>query len=105
MREKIAEIIKQTRLDTHLSSNGVANFVNYPISSEGLAGQILHAISAEIEKGLLTDEEIIKGLWPLFSGVANKVPAEITLTAGDIGIANRRVAQAQLDKILTLLKG
>lgn len=51
----------------------------------------------EVEKlKPLSDEEIIKILWPLFSSVCNRIPSEITLTADDIGIANRRIAQAQL---------
>ena len=64
------------------------------------ADQILTLITERIKKSLLTDEEIVKVLWPLFSGASNRVPPEITLTADDIGIANRRVAQAQLDKVL-----
>lgn len=71
---------------------------------EAGADAMLEAVCEEIEKALLTDEEIMQTLWVIFSGSSNVVSAEITLTPDDIGIANRKIAKAQLQKILDLLK-
>lgn len=49
MREEIVRILKQGRAGVKVTSNGIANFIEYPISIEQLAGQILAIMRARIE--------------------------------------------------------
>jgi len=65
--------------------------------------QILTLIAEEIEKGLLTDEEIEVAYWKYsWDELADIFPD----TSGRmIDLRRKAVAQAQLDKILALLRG
>jgi len=66
------------------------------------ASEILTLITEEIEKGLLTDEEIEVAYWKYsWDELADIFPD----TSGRmIDLRRKAVAQAQLDKILSLLK-
>jgi len=66
------------------------------------AREILALIAEEIEKGLLTDEEIEVAYWKYsWDELADIFPD----TSGRmIDLRRKAVAQAQLDKILALLK-
>jgi len=66
------------------------------------AREILALIAEEIEKGLLTDEEIEVAYWKYsWDELADIFPD----TSGRmIDLRRKAVAQAQLDKILSLLK-
>jgi len=66
------------------------------------ASEILALIAEEIEKGLLTDEEIEVAYWKYsWDELADIFPD----TSGRmIDLRRKAVAQAQLDKILSLLK-
>lgn len=49
MREEIANILKQGRTGVKVTSNEIANFIQYPTSIEQLAGQILAIMRARVE--------------------------------------------------------
>ena len=59
LKDEVVEIIKQGREGVKVTSNGVANFVEYPISSEEITKQIHNLFKAEVDKlTAIGDEEI-----------------------------------------------
>lgn len=92
MREKIAIICSNPPQKRKVVDKTRGIEIAIPVPDwEAAADQILEAIREEIEKGLLTDKEI--------DVEARTRPRQTWLEYG------RDMAQAQLQKILALLKG
>ncbi len=57
---EIDKVIVKGREGVKVTSNGIAYFVEYPISTESLASQIISKMLEEVDSAGLTDEEIEK---------------------------------------------
>ena len=92
MREKILNVLKRSREGVMVTSNGIANFINYPTSEEELADEMVTALKEEIKKTKLGEQRIIDLVTDYhFSGKQDR------------HILARNAANAQLAEVLKIV--